>query len=74
MDSRDEENRNGRRKGRRRARQNWRAVGWELGSIPWRQEPLWRKLLWIAIFTAVVALSVYFVTDFARTWLENRRT
>ena len=31
------------------------------GSSSMKTRPLWRKLLWIAIFTAVVALSVYFV-------------
>ncbi len=51
-----------RRKVRRRARHNWRAVGWQLGSIPLKQEPLWRKLLWAAILIGVVALTIYIVT------------
>ena len=57
----DEENRKERRKVRRRTRQNWRAVGWEMGPVPWRREPLWRKALWIAIWTGVVALAIYIV-------------
>jgi hypothetical protein len=61
MDIRDEENRRERRKIRRRARQNWRSVGWQLGPVPWRQEPLWRKLMWAAILIGVVALTVYIV-------------
>jgi hypothetical protein len=62
MNKGDEENRRERRKVRRRTLQNWRAVGWQMGPIPWRQEPLWRKLMWVVILIGVVALAIYIVT------------